>query len=1817
MIANRRFLGLVFVALAVLWPNPVDAQIRIEISPDRLARESTGGSRIAVFLDVSTTPAPPPGRPVPGEPGDPFFTISVSRGFLNPDPDFPLPTPHPSRPQDDDTFVLVRPSDGTPRTRGEVHYIYLPPDPWVGGPVTITVEGGQGIPLLGVRPLNLPTFRGTRQLTLLADGGGAVTAPPGRSPFSPTADSVNPLPEMIDRLGPLVLLLGPLALTNWAVNRKGRVAKPKPSPVAAPPVIKATTEKKKRDEDVPAEGTCRLVVHHRSQRGDEGPYFGDEKDVIHFEVTAIPSPGWTAEFNRLHWQATFRDHGRFVPDATGTFRQDFDSSGYTAISIDVDPPTFPKVGFVESASIVPDDGDLGRSHRALRLPWEWRDVAVEFTVNASVKLKRKKDNVEKTPSVSATCVVGVTGANPEIIVAAHPNVVNATGANPASPDSKSAADRAELRVTTLRLFGKGAQTTRVRIDGARVLDPNLLSEPGAPGTSEPPPTSVKWEAGPWWSHFIRDGDKTFWVPPFLVQEPGYGELYELEVGCELERSEGQMVRMPPAVCDVTLLGCQIETRPEGKAYGDPMQQGEYFTPIPGESLFASGTLKAGTKKVASPFVGPAVRHPGARITCQVRDLSQGERMNRLNFCRIPPRHSMDVDAPAGAAPLDAGNPLEVRKATDAIVASAPVLSPPPAVSVENDGRLVTPGSTSIELWKYTRDPARDPIDNGVVVYTLIIEDGLGGKLEVRGALYALLGNLVMETGGPDFRIYEHRPYRFGVTYQHPLGYFPNQDGDLIWEFAFTDRDGHPVDSATPKAGSRRNPGVPDSAVVTTALVDSTHTAHAVVVGHMLADRDIYIFEGAKKPDGPQPGDMRSVGRGTPLAPMPGWQLVSPAEREHSTEVRAAWHRVWKELNSEQRRKVEVEEPGLDWLDHAPLDFNPWTDTTLLMSVRAELRTKDGHLVATSDRNAPAGLAGAGGRTGYAGRTPPEFVWRDHQFRYVLAALRLRLADHLGQPYDATRSRVAVPGSGVEAATARHNGRDIRSYGLIEHIVGPDVGNPVLTVGEDGRPDACSITVRLGEIEGGVVESVSDAKARLNNLGFFAGAPIDTDSGEAFQMGLRRFQEAYRGRSALRTPAGAGPKLSVTGNFDDATRTTLRQLDLKFESHVSDARAKAPLPAPGPRADWPAPIGRTDPIAEYRCPYPPKSLCVQREVWVSLHYPTTIRIPHDRAVEYPPWFTTTPFPGSFSGPHNSPAPPRSRNDVSYLINGRIAFKEMHDAIVSARDPKQDFIYLIGYVLQDLELLPGDPKTKIISGLLRDAAARGIEIRVLLWKLKFGDPLNDYLSSTLGIPLTSDQFRQNHPWGLPGNLRAVETINALAGPAAALVDNRTLDFGTHHQKILIVNRKEGLVAFCGGIDITGDRVDGTIHDLQCRIDGPGAEELLRIFVERWNDHGSDRENIAQIKREHVELDLGIPARKAELAEAQSLINRASFQRGTTEVAGLQWLKSVAARCDALTTQIQELTAQAEKRLQPPVTPALLGESCTASADKGRQFVQVGRTYGNYGLISGYSFAPRGEQTALQMILHAISQAERFIYIEDQYGTGSPLLAEALKAALNRIQHLTILLTHDAVTEQGKHMETMLRDWMPMTGLRILARDTRLVSNQAPHRRQRFIKSIQLGNDRVHVFTLKRQLTENYVHSKLYIVDDELAIIGSANCCRRSFTHDSEVMAAIADQPVDAVCRYNFAHRLRIALWAKHLYGVIPGKETKDADVIYAGLADGVASAADWQHLGQSARVEPYDDSAPVDASGLSDTWDTFVDPDGSLPFTDPRTSSAGDR
>jgi phosphatidylserine/phosphatidylglycerophosphate/cardiolipin synthase-like enzyme len=78
-------------------------------------------------------------------------------------------------------------------------------------------------------------------------------------------------------------------------------------------------------------------------------------------------------------------------------------------------------------------------------------------------------------------------------------------------------------------------------------------------------------------------------------------------------------------------------------------------------------------------------------------------------------------------------------------------------------------------------------------------------------------------------------------------------------------------------------------------------------------------------------------------------------------------------------------------------------------------------------------------------------------------------------------------------------------------------------------------------------------------------------------------------------------------------------------------------------------------------------------------------------------------------------------------------------------------------------------------------------------------------------------------------------------------------------------------------------------------------------------------------------------------------------------------------------------------------------------------------------------------------------------------------------------------------------------------------------------------------VHVFDVENcDGTPVYVHSKVCVLDDEWACVGSDNFNRRSWTHDSELSSAVVDTEGD------FARDLRLRLLREHLDRAADGSE-----------------------------------------------------------------------
>ncbi len=454
-----------------------------------------------------------------------------------------------------------------------------------------------------------------------------------------------------------------------------------------------------------------------------------------------------------------------------------------------------------------------------------------------------------------------------------------------------------------------------------------------------------------------------------------------------------------------------------------------------------------------------------------------------------------------------------------------------------------------------------------------------------------------------------------------------------------------------------------------------------------------------------------------------------------------------------------------------------------------------------------------------------------------------------------------------------------------------------------------------------------------------------------------------------------------------------------------------------------------------------------------------------------------------------------NRVRYLIDGQETFQAMYDAIAtvfSSEGSSGYYIYLLGWWLDDNLPLTGKPGSSILELFRAASLVHKVQIRVILW------------DQAINVP---NLFQKLLPWpwnntdALQKNTEEIKRVNELPTGAGILDNNTLYVVGDHHQKVLIVKGRLGLIGFCGGVDINVDRIQTIkgqphtpLHDVHCQIEGDAAHSLVDVFVQRWL----------------------APPREG----------------GKGPLLGLA------------------------DRVPPSSKPKLVGS----------QFVGIARTFN---FVSRYKNCVK-EHSIQSTMIAAIKTAKKFIYIEDQYLVNF-IAADELRQALSHIQHLTIVIPHTSLPlglprawwARARFIDILKESSEFDKKVRIFYRVTPGTTRLGPH---------------------------SYVHAKTWIFDDELAVIGSANCNRRGWESGGEVIAAIFDKAPDLKSgKFSFAQKLRMKLWAEHL-GI---KEDL--------LKDGVLDAHRWLDASSTAAVRRYN---PIEAkdSSFEDllSWDRAIDP-----------------
>lgn len=245
----------------------------------------------------------------------------------------------------------------------------------------------------------------------------------------------------------------------------------------------------------------------------------------------------------------------------------------------------------------------------------------------------------------------------------------------------------------------------------------------------------------------------------------------------------------------------------------------------------------------------------------------------------------------------------------------------------------------------------------------------------------------------------------------------------------------------------------------------------------------------------------------------------------------------------------------------------------------------------------------------------------------------------------------------------------------------------------------------------------------------------------------------------------------------------------------------------------------------------------------------------------------------------------------------------------------------------------------------------------------------------------------------------------------------------------------------------------------------------------------------------------------------------------------VKGPAAVDVALTFAERWVDLDVPKREDWPIARELTAAVDNPAAVMGTHSVQVLRTYPMMKNGRGYSWSEVGEFTVWASYLNAIKQAQTYIYIEDQYlyPFGDPPFIYNETGAKRET---------DIVYQLGEALKRGVDVVAVVPG-----RDDSIVKhyeNQQRRRSTQYLASIanaSSSHGQFVVAKLHKGGKDITVHSKVMLVDDELALVGTANICQRSIAYITEIHLAVID------AENRFAKDLRLALWQEHMELDVP--------------------------------------------------------------------------
>jgi phospholipase D1/2 len=401
----------------------------------------------------------------------------------------------------------------------------------------------------------------------------------------------------------------------------------------------------------------------------------------------------------------------------------------------------------------------------------------------------------------------------------------------------------------------------------------------------------------------------------------------------------------------------------------------------------------------------------------------------------------------------------------------------------------------------------------------------------------------------------------------------------------------------------------------------------------------------------------------------------------------------------------------------------------------------------------------------------------------------------------------------------------------------------------------------------------------------------------------------------------------------------------------------------------------------------------------------------------------------------------------------------------------------------------------------------------------------------------------------------------------------------------------------------------QDVHCRIDGPSVYDLSMNFIRRWNS--LQKAYLPSALASKVFIDSALmpqePAANQQGGCSVRVLRSASTRLQQQEKAAMPTLPAVAGKQDEIHDMMCAVIDKAERfiYIENQFFQSGFGQPSIKPTDEGARSGPMRYMLANAGTrikaamtrisADNTNTLPKNQiaERLAARIEHAIRWDQPFhvymvlpvhpegslgdIAIVGQIHWTMQSLVYASESLVNRIR---LALAAKQVCEQPRDQKQW--DAAKAAARRISPASAKPRYEEVTPRATR--KYLTLLNLRTCESLEGKIRTEQiYVHSKLLIVDDRLAIIGSANINDRSLKgdRDSELAVCIMDtQTMDvaldgkkAVKVRRTAHELRVSLWKKHFGEKAAGGLVAPAGELM-GLLDKPADPGTWQAIQRTA-------------------------------------------